>query len=300
MSPGTRIAYLVLALAVIASFLYYYARIVTVIPGRYIVYLDAALVVASSIVVLRALRPVVRGMAGRAIGGSGASLATFILDSVVYFLMAAAVLSLFGINVYQVILGSAFLAAVLGLATQSVLSNLLTGLMIEVARPFRVGDDVFISTATSGSNYMTFQYPVIAPKYFSSDGMYSQGVRGRVVNISLNYTYLQSADGTLTVIPNGNMVYGAVALLGKARASAIRYEVPKSVDPVKLRSSLEGALCAGIQDGENRAEILIDETTLNTYVILIRLWGDMREQAMNRAMAVMEGFRARPMGLNSG
>ncbi|WP_075057126.1 mechanosensitive ion channel family protein [Thermogymnomonas acidicola] len=215
MSPGTRIAYLVLALAVIASFLYYYARIVTVIPGRYIVYLDAALVVASSIVVLRALRPVVRGMAGRAIGGSGASLATFILDSVVYFLMAAAVLSLFGINVYQVILGSAFLAAVLGLATQSVLSNLLTGLMIEVARPFRVGDDVFISTATSGSNYMTFQYPVIAPKYFSSDGMYSQGVRGgRVVNISLNYTYLQSADGTLTVIPNGNMVYGAVASWG--------------------------------------------------------------------------------------
>ncbi len=33
---------------------------------------------------------------------------------------------------------------------------------------------------------------------------------------------------------------------------------------------------------------------------MIRLWGDMREQAMNRAMAVMEGFRARPMGLNSG
>jgi small conductance mechanosensitive channel len=80
-------------------------------------------------------------------------------------------------------LGTAWLASVglfsviIGLATQSTLSNLIAGISVILYRPFRIGERIEVSTPAG---------PEI----------------GIVENIDLGYTSLRTADGRRVVMPN--------------------------------------------------------------------------------------------------
>lgn len=80
-------------------------------------------------------------------------------------------------------LGTAWLASVglfsvvIGLATQSTLSNLVAGISVILYRPFRIGDRIEVSTPTGPEN-------------------------GVVESIDLGYTSLRAPDGRRVVLPN--------------------------------------------------------------------------------------------------
>ena len=181
-----------------------------------------------------------------------------------YFIIALAVVASFGINVSSIILGSTFLAAVIGLASQSVLANQFSGLLLIITRPFKIGDRVWIHAWQ-----FSIMYAVIAPKYFSSDFLYNNGFVGKVKDISINYTTLVTDGGEVVKIANNVLTQSAYRITSKTPVVQVRYEIPKY-----LRFELvKDEILAGLkQMAELRGSpfLAIDETTLNTYVILVR------------------------------
>lgn len=80
-----------------------------------------------------------------------------------------------------VLASSAVIALIVGFAAQHTLGNLVAGIQIGVTQPFRIGDKI------------SFEENV-----------------GRVVDISLAYTYIDPGDGSTYVVPNQLLVDGIV------------------------------------------------------------------------------------------
>jgi len=86
-----------------------------------------------------------------------------------------------------ILASTAVLAAIIGVAAQHTIANMVAGVMLAVAQPFRIGDRISF-----------------------------EEVDGRVVDITLSYTYVNPGDGTAVVIPNQMLVEGVVHNLSTA------------------------------------------------------------------------------------
>jgi small-conductance mechanosensitive channel len=80
-----------------------------------------------------------------------------------------------------ILASTAVLAAIIGFAAQHTIANVVAGVMLAVSQPFRIGDRVSF-----------------------------EEVSGRVVDITLSYTYVDPGDGSAIVIPNQMLVEGIV------------------------------------------------------------------------------------------
>ncbi len=73
------------------------------------------------------------------------------------------------------------LAAIIGFAAQHTIGNMVAGVQLAVSQPFKIGDRVAY-----------------------------EEVEGRVVDITLSYTYVDPGDGTAVIIPNQLLVEGVI------------------------------------------------------------------------------------------
>jgi small-conductance mechanosensitive channel len=80
-----------------------------------------------------------------------------------------------------ILASTAVLAAIVGFAAQQTLGNMVAGVQLAVSQPIRIGDRV---------------------KF--------EEIEGRVVDITLSYTYVDPGDGSSYVIPNQLLVEGTV------------------------------------------------------------------------------------------
>ncbi len=86
-----------------------------------------------------------------------------------------------------ILASTAVLAAIVGFAAQHTIANMVAGVMLAVSQPFRIGDRIAF-----------------------------QEIDGRVVDITLSYTYVDPGDATAVVIPNQLLVEGVVHNLSTA------------------------------------------------------------------------------------
>lgn len=86
-----------------------------------------------------------------------------------------------------VLASTALVVAVVGFAAQRTLANMIAGIQIAVSQPIRIGDRIEFDECT-----------------------------GRVIDITLSYTYLDPGDGSSIVIPNQLLVEGKVHNLSTA------------------------------------------------------------------------------------
>ena len=114
--------------------------------------------------------------------------------------------------------GMGVVSVVVGLAAQSTLGNLISGVSLILYRPFKTGDRVQITAPTGLET-------------------------GVVVNIDLGYTILRTADQRLLVIPNSNM--------------ASQASVNLSFTPVRASCGVSLYVAAGGDTGKAR-QILLD------------------------------------------
>ncbi len=117
------------------------------------------------------------------------------------FLLAVA--SNAGFNVTGAVATSAVLTAVIGLALQDTMGNLIGGLALQTDDSLAVGDWVEVS-----------------------------GRQGRVVEIRWRYTAIETRDWETMLIPNSMLVKGQVIVLGRRRGQPrqLRRHVPFNVD----------------------------------------------------------------------
>lgn len=80
-----------------------------------------------------------------------------------------------------ILASTAVLAAIVGFAAQHTIGNMIAGVQLAVSQPIKIGDRISFEEVT-----------------------------GRVVDITLSYTYVNPGDGTSVVIPNQMLIDGIV------------------------------------------------------------------------------------------
>jgi small-conductance mechanosensitive channel len=80
-----------------------------------------------------------------------------------------------------ILASTAVLAAIVGFAAQHTIGNMVAGVQLAVSQPIKIGDRIAF-----------------------------EEVNGRVIDITLSYTYVNPGDGTMVVIPNQMLVDGII------------------------------------------------------------------------------------------
>ena len=119
---------------------------------------------------------------------------------------------------------SAVLGIVLGLAARQVLANPLAGLLMAFTQPIRIGDTITIDDET-----------------------------GRVDDLTLTYTYIDTGDGRLMIIPNEHMVTSTLfnrSTGDRSAPAAAAVWLPPGTDVQAARQALAPLEASGIEVAE--------------------------------------------------
>src|SRR3954463_14563843 len=120
-----------------------------------------------------------------------------------------------GLDARSLAVGGAFTAVILGLAAQNTLGNVLAGVLLLSARPFRVGDRV----------------------RFQAGGLAGQ-VEGVVMALGLLYVTLAQGEDVI-MLPNNVAMSAAVVPLREPAAVDLRARLKPEVKPSELQNFLE-------------------------------------------------------------
>jgi small-conductance mechanosensitive channel len=120
-----------------------------------------------------------------------------------------------GVEPRTLAVGGAFTAVVVGLAAQNTLGNVIAGVLLISARPFRVGDRV----------------------RFQAGGLAGQ-VEGVVMSLGLLYVTLAQGEDTI-MVPNNVAMGSAVVPLREPAAVDLRAHLTPDVKPSELQAFLE-------------------------------------------------------------
>ena len=133
-------------------------------------------------------------------------------------------LSLAGIRPQTLAVGGAITAVVFGLAAQQTLGNLIAGMVLISARPFRVGDRVRLQ----------------------SGGLAGQ-LEGVVASLGLLYTtFAQGQDSIM--VPNSIVLSAAVVPLREPAAVDLRARLRPEVKPSEVQALLADAIRTPVRD----------------------------------------------------
>lgn len=178
---------------------------------------------------------------------------------------ALVLLAIVGVSGTDLLAGGTFAGLVLGLAGQAVLSNVIAGLMVILARPFQVDDRVTV---------FSWQWGAIAPIYppkFHSNDIIMPGYSGMVTDIGLTYTTVKLDDGPVIKFPNSILIQAAVVSHNvKERWVRTRYEVPTSMDIAKVLDEVASVVKKNEWVvGPDSLRVTLNAATASVHVIVV-------------------------------
>lgn len=135
-------------------------------------------------------------------GTAHAAIARYAILIVGAFTTLVITLELFAIPVGQLVLGGALTSVFVGIAAQQALSNVFAGLVLVIARPFRVGDAIRFQAGALGGT-----------------------VDGIVTDIGITYVRV-STDGTVMSIPNSQVLNAVVGPIPPEEEESPQQEGP--------------------------------------------------------------------------
>jgi hypothetical protein len=161
------------------------------------------------------------------IGSSHAAVVRFAVLVVAGLATIVITMELFAIPVTQLVVGGALTGVLVGIAAQQTLGNVFAGIVLLVARPFRVGDQVGIRS-----------------------GSLSGLIEGTVAEVSVTYVRLDTPNGPVYV-PNSQVLAAAVGPAGAvlppgAQAAPVSQPAPSPAVPAGMAAAVaEAAAAAG-------------------------------------------------------
>jgi small conductance mechanosensitive channel len=155
----------------------------------------------------------------------------------------AVALNVAGVKQSTLAVGGAFTAVVLGLAAQQTLGNVIAGMVLLSARPFRVGERVrFQAGAVGGS------------------------VEGTVSSLGLLYTTLtRGADQIL--VPNNVVLAAAVVPLREPDMVDVRVRLTSGVRPSQVQAILDSEIGTATR---SKASVLLEEVDGEDVVVRVQ------------------------------
>lgn len=133
-----------------------------------------------------------RRIVARRLGIGRAAALQFILRLFGYAAILFIALDGVGVPVGHLLLGSAVLGIVLGVAAQQALANFFASIVLIVSHPFAVGDELTLFSGALGGKY-----------------------EGTVADIGLTHTHLRQKNGTVVALPNSTLLAGAALMPDK-------------------------------------------------------------------------------------
>ena len=232
-APNLRLGFRLAAIVVVGVALYALLVLISHVFGRinplYWKALDAGAVLFLAYVVAILFGTAIRNYLQH-IGNIGHVGAIRLIVNILIAMGAtAALLDLFGVSLSSLLVSSAFAGIVIGLAAQTVLANVLAGVLMAVATPFREGDRVGVITQTYGALAPTYPHELLYPSY-----------TGVVRNIGLIYTDLQLDNGRPAKIPNQTLLGALIVNLShpSPRSYRIRMTFDQKVPVARLEAAL--------------------------------------------------------------
>ncbi|QSO48275.1 mechanosensitive ion channel family protein [Alicyclobacillus mengziensis] len=174
------------------------------------------------------------GLASVKLGPQRSTTLRYITRLLLFITIAISVMTAFGVGIPSVLFGGTFLTVIIGLAGQTIFSNIIGGVWLIMFRPFRIGDSIGI---------IAWQFPVLMPSFphEATRPMYY----GKVLDINLMYTQILNQDGYPQLIPNGIIAQSFIENRSETglHRTRLRFDVSYDVDADtftrQLREQLE-------------------------------------------------------------
>lgn len=127
-----------------------------------------------------------RLMTAHYLGTSRAAVIQFVLRTIGYIVIVLATLDLLGISTEKLLVGGAAVSIILGVAAQQALANFFASIVLVVAHPFVVGDEITLNSGALGGAY-----------------------DGKIIDIGLTHTKLLDSQDNVVLLPNATILSGA-------------------------------------------------------------------------------------------
>jgi small-conductance mechanosensitive channel len=192
------------------------------------------------------------------------------LGKTIYYVIIAialfSALGVSGINLSGVFLAGGIAGIVLGFATQSLFSNLISGIFLQIDKPMKIGDPVLI----------TGKLPDVA---------------GVVVEITTLSTRLRMFDGTYVRLPNSDVFLSEIR--NYSSAAARRVEITVGIAYKEDTAKVVGIIRKNLKETplvlvEPEPDVYVDslgDSTVNINVwcwVPFSIWFDMRKQIVQQ------------------
>jgi small-conductance mechanosensitive channel len=188
--------------------------------------LQVFVVIALVVVGWALARDVVRGLEPllfRRMDTATAGTAGFVIRLLTMLAAIVVALSIAGVSLGAIAIGASFSAVVFGLAAQQTLGNLIAGLVLLSARPFRVGDRVRLQ-----------------------GGGLAGRIEGVVSALGLLYTTINAGDDPV-LVPNSLVLAVSVSPLREPEAVTLTVRLRSGIAPAELQRRIEQALTVAIR-----------------------------------------------------
>jgi small conductance mechanosensitive channel len=152
-------------------------------------------------------------------------------------------LSIAGVNGQSLAVGGAFTAVIFGLAAQQTLGNLIAGMVLLSARPFRVGERIRLQAGAVGGS-----------------------VEGIVSSLGLLYTTL-SAGYDRVMIPNNVVLAAAVVPLREPASVDVKVRLTSGVRPSQVQAILDNEISIPTI---HKAAVLLEELEGDELVVRVQ------------------------------
>jgi small-conductance mechanosensitive channel len=188
--------------------------------------LQVFVVIALVIVGWALARDFVRGVEPllyRRVGTATAGTAGFVIRLLAMLIAIFVALRIAGVSLAAIAIGASFSAVVFGLAAQQTLGNLIAGIVLLSARPFRVGDRVRLQ-----------------------GGGLAGRIEGVVAALGLLYTTINAGDDPV-LVPNSLVLAVSVSPLREPDAVSLTVRLRSGTAPAELQRTIEAALTVAIR-----------------------------------------------------
>jgi small-conductance mechanosensitive channel len=169
-------------------------------------------------------------------------------------------LAVAGASLQSLAVGGAFTAVIVGLAAQQTLGNVIAGMVLLSARPFRVGERVRFQAGAVGGQ-----------------------VEGIVSSLGLLYTVL-TAGADQIMIPNNVVLAAAVVPLREPDSVDVKVRLTSGVRPSQVQAILDQELATATRSG---ASVLLEEVDGDDVVVRIQATPEMPDEGAKLADEIM-------------
>jgi small-conductance mechanosensitive channel len=168
----------------------------------------------------------------------------FLIRLVTVLLTVLVALKLAGVNTASLAIGASFTAVIFGLAAQQTLGNLIAGMVLLSARPFKVGERIRLQAGAVGGS-----------------------AEGIVSSLGLLYTTLARGDDRI-LIPNNVVLSAAVVPLKEPDSVDVRVRLGKTIRPGQLQEILDDRIATPTRNGT--VSVLLEEIDGDDVIVRVQ------------------------------